>query len=182
MPVIKTFRDDILRKPEIDAMLQQAESKIELALIGMLWIFGKRISEVLKVRKKDVWVEGEYLMVYFTVLKKPGIKEQPIEKRYLKRIKRIHPYAQFIIDCAKGLKPDDLLFPITRTKAWRLLKRMNPDIYPHFFRHSLATSMAERGATEYELMHWFDWDRPSTAAKYIKRGTKLTEKWSDREF
>jgi len=36
--------------------------------------------------------------------------------------------------------------------------------------------MAERGATEEELMSWFDWDR------YVKGGPKLTEKWAERTW
>jgi len=33
--------------------------------------------------------------------------------------------------------------------------------------------MAERGATEEELMAWFDWDRYDTAHGYVKGGPKL---------
>lgn len=183
MPEIKTLRDDILRRPEIDAMLELASSKMVAALIAVLWLFGKRISEVLKLRRRDVWVKGEYFYARFTVLKKPGRKERPIEKHYLKRIKTNHPYVKYVLACIPAeLSPDDRLFPIGRTKAWRLLKKINPNVYPHFFRESLATSMAEQGASVFELMHWFDWDRAQTAVKYVKRGTKLTEKWSDREF
>jgi len=40
--------------------------------------------------------------------------------------------------------------------------------------------MAEEGATEEELMHWFDWETPNSPHKYVKRGTRLTEKWSER--
>jgi hypothetical protein len=42
--------------------------------------------------------------------------------------------------------------------------------------------MAEKGATEEDLMHWFDWDRVDTAHEYVKRGTKLTEKYSERTW
>jgi len=42
--------------------------------------------------------------------------------------------------------------------------------------------MAEREATEEELMNWFDWERPDTAHSYVKGGIKLTEKWSERTW
>jgi len=59
-------------------------------------------------------------------------------------------------------------------------RKANPNAWFHLFRESLATKMAEHGATEEELMHWFDWDRVDTAHEYVKRGTKLTEKWAER--
>ena len=33
-----------------------------------------------------------------------------------------------------------------------------------------------------KIMHWFDWDRVDTAHEYVKRGTKLTEKWAERTW
>ena len=67
---------------------------------------------------------------------------------------------------------------ISRQLALYYLKKISPTSWFHLFRESLATSMAEEGASEEELMHWFDWDTPASAHKYVKRGTKLTEKWS----
>lgn len=69
---------------------------------------------------------------------------------------------------------------MSRVRAWKIIKSLNDKAWIHLFRRSLATQMAELGATEDELMSWFDWDSPLTAHKYVKRGTKLTEKWSRR--
>jgi integrase len=60
------------------------------------------------------------------------------------------------------------------------LKIVAPSWWWHLCRESLATTMAEEGATEEELMHWFDWETPNSPHKYVKRGSKLTEKWSER--
>lgn len=67
-----------------------------------------------------------------------------------------------------------------RHKPKYFLKKVYPFVWWHLFRESLATQMAEKGATEEELMHWFDWDRVDIAHEYVKRGSKLTEKWSER--
>lgn len=40
--------------------------------------------------------------------------------------------------------------------------------------------MSEEGTTEDELMYWFDWDSAETAHGYVKRGPKMSEKWSKR--
>lgn len=71
---------------------------------------------------------------------------------------------------------------ISRQLALYYLKKVAPDWWWHLARESLATRMAEEGATEEELMHWFDWSRVDMAHVYVKRGTKLTEKWSERTW
>jgi len=191
------MREDILRRPEIDAIVDKAQGVIGcsrgpivrhewqmlLTIVALLWLFGKRISEILSLRRQDVWVDKEYLYVNFTVFKKPRLQGPSLRKRYLKRIKLTHPYVKHVLNYVGPLgEPDKLLFSLGRTKVWRMLKSVNPDVYPHFFRESLATSMSERGASVFELMHWFDWSCTQTASEYVKRGTKLTEKWSNRDF
>jgi len=69
---------------------------------------------------------------------------------------------------------------ISPSLARYYLKKIAPSWWWHLCRESLATSMAEEGATEEELMHWFDWETPNSPHKYVKRGTRLTEKWSER--
>ena len=71
---------------------------------------------------------------------------------------------------------------MSREQAYKIFKAINPKCWLHLFRHSVATEMAERGATEEELMSWFDWDRYDTAHRYVKGGPKLTEKWAERTW
>lgn len=71
---------------------------------------------------------------------------------------------------------------VSRQLALYYLKKIAPDWWWHLARESLATRMAEEGASEEELMHWFDWSSVEMAHVYVKRGTKLTEKWSERTW
>ena len=41
-------------------------------LIALLWLFGKRISEVLRLKRKDLWFDEHFLYVRFSILKKKG--------------------------------------------------------------------------------------------------------------
>ena len=190
IPRIKTKRDDILRTSEISDMLEASRFEPWLqCLICILAIFGKRISEVIRLKRSDVWFDDEYLYARFSVLKKASRKATAVPKTYLKRKTRKHPFTkpiiQYLIQIEKGY-----IFPsnrsaygyISRVHAWNKIKAVNPKAWCHLFRESLATSMAEHGATEEELLHWFDWDRVDTAHQYVKHGTKLTEKWSDRAY
>lgn len=214
MPKILTRRSDILRKPDIDTMLQKANPRMK-CVISLAWLFGKRITEIMRLQKTDVWVERDYLFARFHVGKKKGKKDLAVPEVYLKKIRAEHPYVKSILEWIETI-PSGYIFPATtkpsqvtvntkykdktgqekigtyhytydgghlsRVRAYQLLREIDPTIWPHLFRQSLATYMAENGASEEELMHWFDWDDIRTAHQYVKRGTKLTEKWSERAF
>jgi len=195
MPKIKTKRKDILRHEELNELLDKAGKlydglKIQ-CLIALLWLFGKRITEILTLKRRDIFIKEGYLYVYFTVKKKHTRKAKPIPKRFLKRKTLRNPYTRFVVQCIKNITdPEAYIFPsersttghMSRIQAYRIIKQLDPNAWLHLFRESLATLMAEHGATEEELMHWFDWDRVDTAHEYVKRGTRLTEKWSDQTF
>ena len=204
---VKTKRNDILRSFEINRMLDQADAWLECA-IALAWIFGKRISEILKVKRADIYTDEEYLYVRFFVGKKKTRKDQPVPKPYLKRITLTNPYCKYILGYIETIK-EGYIFPantkprtkkffdkkmnvwreyyregghITPEAAYYHLKKLAPKTWWHLFRESLATEMAERGASEEQLMHWFDWDRVDTAHEYVKRGIKLTERLSRRTW
>lgn len=196
-------------------MLKKASSlhkgKRLQCIIAILWLFGKRITEVLTLTREDIWVEGDYLFVYFVVRKKKRKSQGPLGNRFLKKIRLDHPYTKYIVDYISQFEKG-YIFPsygkghrvkipvkhkdgsiiyhehvrpsgvLSDARVRQLIKKVNANCYPHFFRESLATKMAEEGATEYELMYWFDWDTTQSPSKYVKRGTKLTEKWSERKW
>jgi integrase len=54
--------------------------------------------------------------------------------------------------------------------------------WAHLFRTSRCTEFAESGATIWELLDWFSWDRPSTALEYIKHASSYSSKFSKRRF
>jgi len=59
------------------------------------------------------------------------------------------------------------------------IKKVNPTIWPHLGRHTVATRAAEDGATEYDICNILDVSS-RTASKYVHHGTKLTEEWSKK--
>lgn len=181
MPKIKTERKDILRTLEIKEMLETSPAWLS-CLTALAWIFGKRISELLKVSKEDVHVDSEFLYVRFFVSKKKSRVQTPVPKPFLKRIILKHPGVPYILSHVEQADKGKLFPKMTRQLALYYLKKANPMCWWHLFRESLATEMAEHGASEEQLMHWFDWDRVDTAHEYVKRGTKLTERLSRRTW
>jgi len=184
MPTIRTKRSDILRRAEVLGTLKRSEEVGSWlsCLIALAWIFGKRINELLRLEKSHLYSEGNFLFVRFFVSKKKTRKDPPTPRPYLKRISLGHPGVPYITRHREKIEEGKLFPGMYREKAYYWLKKVNDKVWWHLFRESLATEMAEHGATEEELMHWFDWDRVDTAHAYVKRGTKLTEKWSERTW
>jgi len=204
---VKTKRTDILRSFEIKQILEKAEPWLQ-CVIALAWLFGKRINEIMRLKREDIYTDEKYLYVRFLVGKKHERKEQPVPKPYLKKVNLRNPYIKYISGYLEKSR-EGYVFPaptaprtkrfldkrmnvwreyyreggyITPEAAYYHLKKIAPKVWFHLFRESLATEMAERGATEEQLMHWFDWDRVDTAHEYVKRGTKLTEQLSERQW
>ena len=252
MPIVKVKREDVLSEDEFQRMLSKLsgqdiitgtyettlegkpvtqkfniECRKAECLLCLLWVFGKRIQEILLLKRKDLSVENGFLYVEFIVLKKKETKGQPVRIKHTKRITLKHPYVHYITDYINSVEDQNsFLFPgqtgprdITskvnsyeywrdeqgnlkrsvkdvrvykyrRTQygfmsaqlAWKIIKFLDSNVYPHLFRHTLATRMAKHGFTEDELMDWFDWDTPKTAHDYVNRERELTPKAATRTW
>jgi integrase len=211
MPLYKYSREDIIRQPELDEIIQKASETHAYGLpgsawsclIGILWLFGKRISEVvpLKVDAVNVYEKHnpnpysretmEVLSIRFNVLKKRRQSEPSVIRTFTKRVTLENPYTKLITYWVSIIGEKSIyLFPRPQTRtghiyreyAYNVLKSISPNISSHLFRHSLASQMAEEGATAYELINWFDWDRTDTALEYIRRSGAMTERLSKRKW
>lgn len=180
-------------------------------LLSLLWIFGRRIMEVLMLKRKNIRIEGDSLIVQFRTLKRRKDKRELYEKS----ITLNHPYAHYIVKYIEGIKdPERFLFPgkskprkfksravlpktkelktyeyerteqgfMSSQKAWKIIKFLNPFAYCHLFRHTLATIIARKGYNEDQLMTWFDWSTSQVAHGYVSRGKKMVEDLSTRTW
>jgi len=198
MPLYKYQREDVIRPNELDEILRKCgeikymglPGQAWQAFVSLLWLFGKRVSEIIPLRVNELGIEKEDLFVRFKVLKK---RKDPsgIKRTYTKRITLDNPYTDYVLHWWNKIKEHETyLFPRPQTKtghiyrqyANNVLKKIGFDLSPHLFRHSLATQMAEKKATAYELINWFDWDQTDSALKYIRRSGTLTQRLSDRKW
>ena len=162
-------------------MIRRSEPWLR-CLICLAWLFGKRINELLSLRRKELYTEGGYLYVRFHVLKKKTRKDTGVSKPFLKRMTLKNKYTEPVLSYLETIEGGYIFRGMSHQLALYYLKKVNPNAWWHLFRESLATMMAEHGATEEILLHWFDWDRVDTAHEYVKRGTKLTEEYSERTW
>jgi len=194
----------------------QVDFDLAKCMLCLLYVFGRRVSGILKLKRSDFWTKRGYLYVRFIILK----KTRRVDKLKTKtRVKRVHiqkqmKYVQHIINYVSKLKSqNDPLFPgysrpyskivkrkdqtgkvvktymyednneglMSRQQAYKIIKAINPNVYPHWFRHSLATQLAEEGIDQWQLMNWFDWDRFATAKRYVTGTAAMTRDISNRE-
>lgn len=180
-------------------------------MLALLWIFGRRITEILMLKRKNIKLEGDTLVVQFRTLKRRKDKTELYEKA----ITLSHPYAHYIVEYIERIKDSErYVFPgkseprefaskatVPRTKelktyhyervehgfmsaqkAWMTVKFLNPFAFCHLFRHTLATYIARRGYNEDQLMAWFDWTTSRVAHGYVSRGKKMVEDLSTRTW
>jgi hypothetical protein len=70
-------------------------------------------------------------------------------------------------------RDDELLFPITRTYAFMLIRKLQKNLYPHWFRAQRASQLAfEKGFDVNDLVEFFGWKHFPTALRYARRGYK----------
>lgn len=108
----------------------------DYVLILTLWGTGFRVSETIRIRKRDINFAHRTMRV--TWLKK---------RRVAERIIPIHQdLAAQLAQYTANMKYDDLIFDITRQRVGQICKKygnqttIKKRIHPHIFRHSFAVN------------------------------------------
>ena len=189
-PKITKTRDDILRPTEMKVYLLMAKDPRIRGLLAFLTAYGKRIMEIMPLRRSDIHIDEEYISTRFKILK--ARRRSGIEKVVWKKVSLDNWIAPYILEFIEGMSPEQFLWP-SYGKSGHVTDRMARywlsefgDVWPHLCRHSLAVQMAESGATIPELMAYFDWESESSAMHYVKTYgramTVMAEKWAKRPF
>lgn len=176
----------ILEKEDVEEMIYKAYqifgSEEEKALtvsslVALLWLGGCRISEALAVKREDIKIDEKYLFVTISPLKrwqrlKSGTKRV---KQYvalaLPRKKSI--FTKLIIKQTMATDPGEKLWDFVRKTGWKYMVMLNPKIYPHLFRHSRATHLADRGIGDDQLRRWMGWAKGSKMASIYVDFSKI---------
>jgi len=65
--------------------------------------------------------------------------------------------------------------------GWRIVKKANPNWYPHFFRFNRASKFCEDPeVTIQQLLSWFGWTDMRTPINYISKGRKYVRQLSKK--
>lgn len=149
---------DTLELHEVDYILEnipidkQAGIR-DRALIETLYGCGLRVSELINLRNKELFLEDEIIRVLGKGSKERLVPLGKIASKWIKKyIEEVRP-SYFNIE-----KSEDFIFlnqrgsKFSRMGIWKIIKKysivLDPpkDVHPHTFRHSFATHLIEGGA------------------------------------
>jgi integrase len=157
--------EGILNEDEVRRMFNKCGNDYERALIAFAWATGARPSELLEIKKEDVIVEEDKIVVFLNTKKlKKGTTFQ-MKKRQLEFDRpqgmEMNPFIEFIAEYMRCFKYDDLpIFPYTTTR-WmnKVMHRageaaLGRQISVYHLRHSAITREAQKNASIAGLMHF----------------------------
>lgn len=172
----------VLDKEEVEDMIVKAydlfneeEGKaLRIAsLTAFLWLAGCRISEALAVRRHDVKMDEQYIYVTITPLKRWKKTKEGTERKLIP-VSLVFPrkktiFTRLIIDQTLATGVEEKLWDMVRETAWRYIVALNEKIYPHIFRHSRATHLADKGVGDDQMKRWLGWSPKSNMpSRYIQ--------------
>lgn len=148
---------EFLTVDEVDRLLQAPDRRTargarDAAMLETLYATGLRVSELIKVRLRDVNFDAGYLVTFGK-----GRKERLVPIGEV-AIAGLRSYLDGVRATFAGGRAVDAIFlthhgrPMTRQGFWKLLGRyavvagIRKRISPHKLRHSFATHLIERGA------------------------------------
>lgn len=152
------------------AIYEAAESHRDKVLIRLLWVTGRRITEVLNVKVREINFSDN--QISFHIEKKTHKVGGIRQKRDLVKLKPIDQKTSMMLKgyvTERGLRPEQYLFesdfkpgyPITRQRAFQIVRNCafkagiervgETPPHPHHFRHSFAIDMAKKLKTPGDL-------------------------------
>ena len=158
---------DMLSKPQIINIIRREKLPRNRALIAMLYLTGARISEVLQVKRGDIWAEEVFGKKFIVIKMRTLKKRDRTEHRNIPiSVETDRDVLKYLIRWANENKsPEALLFTIGRQWAWRIMNKHG--LFNHYWRHCRNTHLVtKRGFTDQELVKFNGWASANSASIY----------------
>lgn len=155
----------ILVKQEIDALMQSCNCSRDRAMIAVLWESGARIEEFLNMRFENVQFTDEGVKVSISgktgkrtnlLVESAGYLAQWCNEHPLRDTPSAHIWCRLKRSGAIDARPLAYCCILRVLKLLVQRAGINKHVYPHLFRHSRATFLANCW-TEVQLCKWFGW-------------------------
>lgn len=125
--------------------------------------------------KEDMRIEEDRLYVFSVgenVLKH-GKRDAPLVLRL------DLPYVNLIVEQWQKTKPQQCVFPIKYITFWRICKRVDPKLTPHFFRHNRVTKFSANPKLSLDDICAWSGMTPQTVSIYMMRTGRFTKRTGD---
>jgi len=141
----------------INERIDRIQNNCHRILLQFLWFTGVRVTEAVNVRKQDIDIPNYTIRVRWQKSRKWNYRHIPL-----------HPTLRDILMIyTASMKADDLVFPISRQRAWQLVKKYMKG-HPHQFRHSFAVNWLRCGGDIIVLSRMLGHSKVQSTMEYLK--------------
>lgn len=157
---------DILTIEEIELLINNTENKKHKFMIRMFYSTGIRLSELINLRYKDVYVEENAIKIIFGKEKKDRFVTMAKEiKDDLVRLKSINLPTDYIFSVAGHKMSERAVQRAIQVSVMR--SGIQKDIHVHSLRHAYATHLYESGVTIEKIQLLLGHENVSTTMRYV---------------
>ncbi len=192
-PVTKSHRPKIsqqvptyLTDDEIKRILENTETLMDRVIILLMLSTGLRSSEVLSIKKKDIFIHcrGRSYQIDFLLKNKSDCADTAFIKVLGKGKKeRIIPISGNLLKLLvefieiRDIEDDkEVIFPISYKTLWRRIVKIGEKagvvLHPHKLRHTAATKALQLGAELRVIQELLGHSSPVTTSRYAKVNQK----------
>lgn len=170
----RAARKEPMSQEEALRTINEANNLPLQALFSVLWIWGPRINEAMRLEKRDFTILTHEIKVRMPLSKKRKEGAYHFLKASL-TTPGIGPLLEYL-----GKAEDGKLFRFSIRTAQRKLHRANPNTSTHWFRHTRATRLAERTDDILAMVDWFGWADARPAFVYVQMTGKQAARLADK--
>lgn len=136
-----------LKEEQVERLINATTNLRDRLILQIMYRCGRRVSEVLMIKKDDmIWEENK---IIFNILKrKRPVKElKPVDSETMRLLRSYIDQKGNLKGIKKPMK-DDLLFPVSRQYVFKLIRKLGKSVgieyvgkkrlHPHHLRHSFA--------------------------------------------
>lgn len=170
-----------LTPEQVSKIIDATSNLRDRLILQIMYRCGRRVSEVLLLRKGDIlWGDRK---VIFTILKrKRPVKElKPVDEDTLKLL-NLYVNGNVSLPGVRKKPEGDVLFPITRQYVFKLIRKLGKEtgiekvgdkkLHPHHLRHSFAVHAVRSSIVSAEdlrkLQMYMGHSNISTTAHYLQ--------------
>ena len=163
MKMVKKGRKPVISYKEMFELVSSFKTRRDRALVSILYWSGRRVGEVVALKRDDVkYYTADIIWISFKLTK---TKDNKRINTPLPLDNKISGYFLEHLDWFDKKGHKGKLFPITTDRVGQIVKEIESTISPHWFRHCRATHLG-KVMSVWELSSYFGWKDINTALTY----------------